>query len=401
MKGLHWGEVDELRHTYRFRSIGGSSTGAIAAALTAAAEYDRDGGGFDRLAQVRDRTTDELLQPRAAVRRLLQGLWLPVALGVVVTVLLVGYMVLGFNGELRGARAWAWPVLLLFVVFAAVAALAVAAALRAARLLRAALRDGTGMSTGMPERTYDNAAFTPWLHTTIQRVAGRRPGDAVLTFGDLRERGIDLQLMATDTRAGPVVLPASVSFAPEELVAFFPRDVVDHLRQHGSVGDDLPVVVAARVSAGVPGVLSAVPSSVDGEARWLCDGGLTGGLPVHHFDAWIPRRPTFGLGSSPRGNAFGAQLVHIVSAWQDKGDIRDFRSLDWESHRFDRYTQFMRALQTILTDEVDPAFRILEPELRDGPARSRAAARATAQLLDTVAKWGTAGRADFRSEVSD
>jgi predicted acylesterase/phospholipase RssA len=40
--------VLELRNTYRFRSIGGSSAGAIAAALTAGAEYKREDGGFDR-----------------------------------------------------------------------------------------------------------------------------------------------------------------------------------------------------------------------------------------------------------------------------------------------------------------------------------------------------------------
>jgi predicted acylesterase/phospholipase RssA len=40
--------VLRLRNKYRFRSIGGSSAGAIAAALTAAAEYRREDGGFDR-----------------------------------------------------------------------------------------------------------------------------------------------------------------------------------------------------------------------------------------------------------------------------------------------------------------------------------------------------------------
>ena len=40
--------VFKLREKYRFRSIGGTSAGAIAAALTAAAGYDREGGGFGR-----------------------------------------------------------------------------------------------------------------------------------------------------------------------------------------------------------------------------------------------------------------------------------------------------------------------------------------------------------------
>ena len=50
--------LSELRQKYRFRSIGGSSAGAIAAALTAAAELGRitERGGFENLATV----TDEL-----------------------------------------------------------------------------------------------------------------------------------------------------------------------------------------------------------------------------------------------------------------------------------------------------------------------------------------------------
>ena len=42
----------KIAPTYRFRSIGGTSAGAIAAAATAAAEYARTRGGFERLEQV-------------------------------------------------------------------------------------------------------------------------------------------------------------------------------------------------------------------------------------------------------------------------------------------------------------------------------------------------------------
>src|SRR5215218_302071 len=52
-----------LKNRYRFRNIGGTSAGAIAAAVTAAAEYGRDrpGGGFPHLAALRD----ELSAPKA------------------------------------------------------------------------------------------------------------------------------------------------------------------------------------------------------------------------------------------------------------------------------------------------------------------------------------------------
>ncbi|CCH34274.1 patatin-like phospholipase family protein [Actinosynnema sp. NPDC047251] len=45
-----WAVVELARH-YRFRSLGGASAGAIAAAFTAAAEKGRERGGFDRLAE--------------------------------------------------------------------------------------------------------------------------------------------------------------------------------------------------------------------------------------------------------------------------------------------------------------------------------------------------------------
>ena len=41
--------VCELARTYRFKNVGGTSAGAIAAAATAAAEHGRDHQGFDKL----------------------------------------------------------------------------------------------------------------------------------------------------------------------------------------------------------------------------------------------------------------------------------------------------------------------------------------------------------------
>ncbi len=44
-----WAVVELARH-YRFRSLGGASAGAVAAAFTAAAEKGRDADGFEKLA---------------------------------------------------------------------------------------------------------------------------------------------------------------------------------------------------------------------------------------------------------------------------------------------------------------------------------------------------------------
>jgi predicted acylesterase/phospholipase RssA len=45
-------EQGEKKAGYRFRSIGGTSAGAVAAAFTAAAEYNRDRGGFEKLHEI-------------------------------------------------------------------------------------------------------------------------------------------------------------------------------------------------------------------------------------------------------------------------------------------------------------------------------------------------------------
>src|SRR5262245_46859097 len=73
------GVVVRLARRYRFRSIGGASVGALAAAMTAAAEYGRPSGGFQRLSQVPRElasTVDgepfilALFQPEPSTRRL-------------------------------------------------------------------------------------------------------------------------------------------------------------------------------------------------------------------------------------------------------------------------------------------------------------------------------------------
>lgn len=48
-----------LKHEYRFRNIGGGSVGAVAAALTAAAELGRNIGGFVRFEQAQEKLKEE------------------------------------------------------------------------------------------------------------------------------------------------------------------------------------------------------------------------------------------------------------------------------------------------------------------------------------------------------
>jgi hypothetical protein len=69
----------------------------------------------------------------------------------------------------------------------------------------------------------------------------------------------------------------------------------------------LPLVVAARMSAGFPGLFTPIPlwrrdGPVDpgtGQPTYVAhpivDGGVSSNFPVSSFDSWVPGRPTFGL----------------------------------------------------------------------------------------------------------
>ena len=75
--------------------------------------------------------------------------------------------------------------------------------------------------------------------------------------------------------------------------------------------DRLPIVVAARLAMSFPLLISAVPLwAIDYEAPiesrglsrcWMSDGGLCSNFPIHLFDSFVPRWPTFGISLQKRG----------------------------------------------------------------------------------------------------
>ena len=243
-----WAIVELARH-YQFRRIAGTSVGAMAAALAAAAEYGRRNGhprAFEPLRRAPEALAEtlpdgrtrmlSLFQPRAAGRRLLALFvaWLrqsnggsdPGAVGVR---RLLGLVAGAFAVELGlgalvglGLAAGllvglvcvdvllAWPVprpggatgWLLLAAFGGVAALAGAAVM----LWRAVTGDlrhgivghGYGLCAGAaadadlergrtPATPHerDQPGLTDWLHEGIQRSAGRRLDGRPLTFRDL------------------------------------------------------------------------------------------------------------------------------------------------------------------------------------------------------------------------
>lgn len=254
------GAILALARRYRFRSIGGTSAGAIAAAVLSAAEHARRGCRYDGFGVIEelpaqlggtvagggrpfmlqlfqaDRPTHALFT--AALRfmgphgRLLGPLGLLLAFwrsAVVAGVVFASSILLS---SLGGAD-WAWGVggiaasLVVFVVGAVVEAL---------RGLRAITGNDFGLCRlGPAVGSAQKPALTGWLHGRIQAAAGRTESDPPLTFADLwgvraasgppsadvarlrqlqqlshdaQARLVDLQMITTDlTQGRPVRLP--------------------------------------------------------------------------------------------------------------------------------------------------------------------------------------------------
>jgi predicted acylesterase/phospholipase RssA len=367
--------VVELARRYHFKNIGGTTAGAIAAAATAAAEYRRRHGsdeGFEELRRLpevlaRDGFLFSLFQPDRTTKPLfgialglLKARGAPAILATVLRGLVTGYPAQTLVGAALGAMvpALAWYFgfasprtasalgSLWIAVFAIVAA-AIAAGRAVPTLLR---RNWFGLCSGFSATAAaGQAPLTNWLHGYLNAVAGKS-SEAPLTFGDLwsapqtndplpTDRAIHLEMLTTNlTHGRPYSLPfrdgesRQFYFSPEEWTAFFPPAVIEHLRAHAAPSEtlprtgeglslaplpameDLPVVVAARMSLSFPILLAAVPLwAVDysramnkrrteppmAERCWFSDGGISSNFPLRFFDNPLPRWPTFGMNLRP------------------------------------------------------------------------------------------------------
>ncbi len=352
--------IARLARDYRFRSIGGTSAGAIAAAAAAAAEYRRQAkssiAGFQALAELPDRFEDaggktrvlDLFKPQARFNALFRFIvafvgrertristWLLIGricahaircfpawacLGAVLAVILAWLL----GGELE----WSWRVVVLAVfAFAGASAFALWGLWRAVLALSAAdsffgiSRGFEAVAAGKPE---DKTYLTPWMDALLQEVAGL--GQQVLTFRHLRDQKIELRVVTSNLcLASANELPFGadddpVFFDPAQWRTLFPDSIITHLcnkpRRCSSASleaaraskleplpdaDDLPVLVAVRMSLSFPFLLSAVPLYVydphAGRLRecWFSDGGISSNFPLHFFDSPIPSRPTFAI----------------------------------------------------------------------------------------------------------
>ncbi|HXM08166.1 MAG TPA: patatin-like phospholipase family protein, partial [Candidatus Acidoferrum sp.] len=194
-----------------------------------------------------------------------------------------------------------------------------------------------------------------WLEAFIAHAAGRKSEDPPLTVGDLRtakfpdwfkdddEPSIDFQTVTTClTLSRPFGLPfnsriagrvectpdrrpdrPTLYFTESDLLKYFSPQIVDHLKRTGDVvrddlqesatdfgigpiyalptGDELPVIVAVRLSMSFPILFCAVrlwgwlPGKAEPQPIWFSDGGLSSNFPIHLFDSPLPRWPTFAL----------------------------------------------------------------------------------------------------------
>ena len=388
--------VCELAKTYSFKCVGGTSAGAIAAAASAAAEYGRDTGGFTVLAGLplalgtRDGKGQpkllSLFQPQDSTRALfdtftsglgktgptrvvgyaasvVRWFWFQALLGA-----LLGAAFIALSLNLGGLFGWLGALVgLALLAVGAVVGGAIGLGLRAGSVLPV---NGFGMCRGFAEGEPGSEQLTTWLDGVIAKASGVSP----LTFGmlwkgpegtgDSEKKHIQLEMMTTDVTQGlPAQMPwegPSFYFDPDELSAYFPGPIVEWMKAHPASlegldeehsrrarlqrqqlpllrplpdAENLPVLVAARMSLSFPVLISAVPlyaidwsldannavrtamdewienhptdtddevlaavqSRVVAAKHWFSDGGVCSNFPVHLFDAPLPSRPTFAL----------------------------------------------------------------------------------------------------------
>jgi predicted acylesterase/phospholipase RssA len=357
--------IVELSRQYQFSSIGGTSAGAIAAAVAAAAEYARAGGksdAFDELNQLpvwlggsspdrKHSNLFHLFQPMPTMAKLysvavaglgkstvgratatllaaLRAFPIAALLGVLPGVF---FAVMTFQTAPESLRVLGQILSALLVLVGSLIGILLSTIGCAARMPR----NGWGICSGMTEDSSGKSpALVPWLAAYLDNLAGKTNGEP-LTFGDLQDRGINLQMITTNlTNGRPYSMPfgehTHFFFKTEELRRFFPEYVVNSMDKHqgtrssrdrdGEVqstglsilpdAKDLPVILAVRMSLSFPFLFCPIPlygvdfgfgpktaagSQYIPEPCFFVDGGLTNNFPLNLFDHPIPRWPTFGI----------------------------------------------------------------------------------------------------------
>ena len=282
--------IIKLAEKYRFRSIGGTSAGAIAASLTAAAEYGRQSGGFERLRAISHRLGEgtflrDLFQPSQEVkplfdlalsamevgnteekRSLLQniklgrkiirssfvvdykagtrkGVLLGGLTGLALALVVQGIPALFtfFLGEPLSWNAFLWPFLLLLVLFSFLGGWVGSIAGSGRGLMDILMKRIPGNLFGMCTGLHDpsdtsKSVLTVWLTRSLNDLAGIKPGEAPLTFGALSKKGIELKMISSNlSQSRPYELPfenKKFIYRNEDFDKLFTKDILEHMEQH-------------------------------------------------------------------------------------------------------------------------------------------------------------------------
>lgn len=346
----------QIATKYRLRSIGGTSAGAIAAAFAAAAEYARREGrpdGFVTLKHYCDELPERLLslfQPHPQFAPAIDTVKAAIAAGgpgaIVSQAVRRGILPMLFGATVLGVPSFLLQSSIYAVVLASMLGGLLGAGIGiwrwgrrtfAAPLLDAAKKlpgHHFGFCTGLTQTTDGNPAVTDWIYRALQHIAFGDPDHPVpLTFGHLEGSGADdvaihLRMVTTNlSMRRPHTLPrlgVAAGFVPDDWSRLFPAPVMKWLLKHGTkkwqrlkgawlfpAEDQLPVIVAVRMSLSFPVLFTAVPLRIEDtelpaivkalggelDAR-VCeahfsDGGISSNFPIHMFDAPLPTRPTF------------------------------------------------------------------------------------------------------------
>jgi predicted acylesterase/phospholipase RssA len=284
--------IHELSKTYRLKNIAGTSAGAIAAVLAAAAQYQENqssnGKAFDPLKVLPDELAGpasrgkgtkllELFQSTAETaslfdlalsilrikeifkvrrRRNTLGMrlkaWVRAAScgATIVKLLLFNFgpwpVVLALPGaavaiyiaQTQGAIIGVALIAYLSSITLSVVGFSVGALIGIIGSVKQITGSSNlfGICTGMDQPSGEGApALTTWLHNKIQLLAGRTEEDAPLTFDEIQDSDINLRAMTTCiTHGRPYLLPfqkGSYFFDPGEFSLLFPESIVKHLKE--------------------------------------------------------------------------------------------------------------------------------------------------------------------------
>jgi predicted acylesterase/phospholipase RssA len=258
-------------------------------------------------------------------------------IGAIVGIVLLSLLAEGLNSPLSQIDLGSYMILFGFIV--GLLAAACGAIWKFAYIMwRKVPRNQFGLCRGSgAPGTAEQPLLTDWISQAINYIAGTDVEGKPLTFADLKSadatRAIELKIMTTNlNQTTPYIFPRvpnTFLFHEDEMSEFFPPNVVEYMIKNAAPtdvrlpegfhvfpeADELPIVVPVRMAISFPILLSAVPvwtvtreawdsrranqpvslTETDLRRNLFSDGGICSNFPIHFFDAWLPRRPTFGI----------------------------------------------------------------------------------------------------------